>query len=84
MKFLHRIGKVSDPRCALCDLVDIDDAHNTFMECLAFATQRRYLRTDEVQDMVRRMLDSEDEWYLTSRIVACILKKKELLLTQRS
>ena len=79
-KFLHRIGKVADAICVLCDLDKEDDPNHTFIECPAFATQRRKIQAADVPDKVRQMLGSEKEWERISRLLACILKKKEHLI----
>lgn len=79
-RFLHRIGKAAEPTCSLCALDEEDDPHHTFIVCPTFAMQRRTILAVDVPDMVRQMLSSENEWERISRLVACILKKKEALI----
>lgn len=86
--YLHRIGKISDPRCTLCASGESDDAEHTLLKCEHFRESRCIAERElgsqlSVTNLVPLMLENEANWNTVQKFVEKILKEKEALERRR-
>ncbi|KMQ85000.1 reverse transcriptase [Lasius niger] len=83
-KFLHMIGKKTDPTCFACGMDDTDDVYHTLRECPMWDTQRLTMkeklnlpRDFTLGDVVDIIVASREAWLAFSAFVEGIMKEKE-------
>lgn len=79
-RYLHRMGKCRDARCIYGD-AENDDAEHTFFECVQWHTLRSELFNAvgalTAENIVQKMIESEDSWNLISIYTEKVLKLKK-------
>lgn len=85
--YLHKMGKVESPKCALCDS-EKDDVQHTFFHCEEWKEARKMLEEEVGQfspeNIVELMLQSEENWTRIARYAETILRQKRGRLSVRS
>lgn len=79
-KYLCTVGKVETPQCIYGDS-ELDDAEHTFFQCTRWKSKRADLQNlvghIAVDNVVKTMLNNEQNWCYVAKYVEDILRKKK-------
>ena len=78
-EFLCRINRASSDSCLHCEAHDVDTVEHTILKCKELREVRAGLHAEDIPDLVKKMLISEDEWGRITRRIDAIMKLKEKL-----
>ena len=84
LSYLFRMGKVESPECVFSP-GERDNAYHTFFDCDRWTTKKMALEAEigEItpDNIVEKMLQSEETWSAVKRYVEDFLRTKKLLTT---
>ena len=79
--FLHMFGRRLSPRCIHCEDGNDDIAEHTFFHCKRWEEERtsveRVIGPLTKDNLVKKALESDDNWELIRNLAKVILKAKE-------
>lgn len=88
--YFHRIQRIDDPRCMMCDSGDADTLEHTMYTCVRWSVEREQLMDvigqlppigpDDVgflKHIVEAMLESSEAWIAVARFVGIVISRKE-------